>query len=375
MEALAAARGLAPLVASLRDGFDRDRTLPGSLVDAIHAAGLFRLWIPRGHGGAELDPLSFLTVLEELARQDGSVGWCAAIAAGYARLAGALPDHAAREIFGTGRGILTGTLNPTGKATRVAGGFRVNGRWTYGSFIAHADWVLGNCVTDGEPDLRLCLVPRSSVAVFDVWHAGGLRGTGSNDYSMTDVFVPEAHTVALPGFQPMPVAPGALYAVPMTSTFVSCVAVILLGIGRAALDALVEIAAGKTTAGTSVPLREKSAAQVDMARAAASLRSGRAYLFDEMGAMWRDAEAGRAISIEARARVRLAAVHAGQLAIAATDLAYQLAGGAGLFQPGIMERCFRDVHAGGQHLALSPQANLEPIGRVLFGLPPGMARF
>jgi indole-3-acetate monooxygenase len=211
--------------------------------------------------------------------------------------------------------------------------------------------------------------------VFDIWHVGGLRATGSNDFQVTDLFVPESHTIPLIDFQPPPRRPGPLYAVPMTSTFVSCIATVALGIARAAIDALVEIAASKVTAGTSTPLRDKPLAQADMSRAEALLRSGRAYLFDELGSMWANAEAGRIITLEERAHVRLAAVHAAQCAIQATDLMYQLGGGASLFQGGRLERCFRDVHAAGQHLAVSPLSNLEPIGRVLFGLPPGLARF
>lgn len=383
---LAAARGLAPLVEATRDRFDTDRTLPASIVDAMHAAGLFRMWVPRALGGAELDPISFLTVIEELARLDGSVGWCAVIPAGYARLSGSLPEDAARELFaGSGRGILVGTLNPTGKAIAVQGGYRVTGRWGYGSFIGYGEWVLGNCIEEDSPgpkrsqdggrDFRLCLFPRESVEVFDIWHVGGLRATGSNDFQVTDLFVPESHTVPLVDFQPPPLRPGPLYAVPMTSTFVSCVATVTLGIARAAIDALAGIAASKVTAGTSTPLRDKPLAQADIARAEALLRSGRAFLFDELGKMWRNAEAGRDISLQERADVRLAAVHAAQCAIQAVDLMYALAGGASLFQGGRLERCFRDVHAACQHVALSPLANLEPIGRVLFGLPPGLARF
>jgi alkylation response protein AidB-like acyl-CoA dehydrogenase len=161
----------------------------------------------------------------------------------------------------------------------------------------------------------------------------------------------------------------------MTSTFVSCIATVALGVGRAAIDALTGIADSKTTAGSTTALRDKPLAQADAARAEALLRSGRAYLFDELGAMWADAEAGQLISLEQRAGVRLAAVHAAQCAIQAVDLMYQLGGGASLFQGGRLERCFRDVHAAGQHVAVSPLSNLEPIGRVLFGLPPGMARF
>jgi indole-3-acetate monooxygenase len=383
---LAAARGLAPLVDTLRDRFDLDRTLPPVLVDAMHAAGLFRMWVPQDLGGAELDPLSFLTVIEELARLDGSVGWCAVIPAGYARLAGALAEDVAREMFqGSGRGLLVGTMNPTGKAVAAPGGYQVTGRWSYGSFIAYGEWVLGNCITqdasgprraeDGSPELRLCLFPRDAATVFDIWHVGGLRATGSNDFEVSELFVPEAYTIRLQEFQPPPLRPGPLYAVPMTSTFVSCIATVALGIARAAIESLIEIASSKTSAGSATVLRDKALAQADMARAEALLRSGRAFLFDELGAMWNNAVAGRSIPLQERAQVRLAAVHAAQCAIQATDLMYQLGGGASLFQGGRLERCFRDVHAAGQHVAVSPLSNLEPIGRVLFGLPPGMARF
>lgn len=372
---LAAARGLAPLVDTLRDRFDIDRTLPPALVDAIHAAGLFRMWVPRALGGAELDPLSFLTVIEELSRIDGSVGWCAVIPAGYARLSGALAEDTAREIFqGPGRGLLVGTLNPTGKAATAPGGYRVTGRWGYGSFIGYGEWVLGNCFTE-DGGLRLCLFPRDAVEVFDIWYVGGLRATGSNDFQVTDLFVPEEYTIPLVEFQPPPRRPGPLYAVPMTSTFVSCIATVVMGIARGAIEALIEIAATKTTAASPTALRDKPLAQAGIAQAEALLRSGRAYLFDELGAMWADAEAGKPISMQQRADVRLAAVHAAQCAIQAVDLTYQLGGGASLFQGGRLERCFRDAHAAGQHVALSPLSNLEPIGRVLFGLPPGMARF
>jgi len=374
-EALAAARGLAPLVDTLRNRFDLDRTLPDALVDALHAAGVFRMWVPCALGGGELDPLSFLTIIEELSRLDGSLGWCAVIPAGYARLSGALAEDVAREIFqGAGRGILVGTLNPTGKAISAPGGYRVTGRWSYGSFIGHGEWVLGNCIAE-DGSFMLCLFPRDAVEVFDIWHVGGLRATGSNDFQVTDLLVPSEYTIPLVDFQPPPRRPGPLYAVPMTSTFVSCIATVALGIARAAIEALTEIAVTKVTAGTSTALRDKPMAQADLARAEALLRSGRAYLFNELGSMWANAEAGRSISLQERAEVRLAAVHATQCAIQTTDIMYQLGGGASLFQGGRLERCFRDVHAAGQHIAVSPLSNMEPVGRVLFGLPPGMARF
>jgi alkylation response protein AidB-like acyl-CoA dehydrogenase len=382
---LEAARKMEPVVAALRGRFDPERALPDELVSALGEAGFFRMWLPRKLGGMELPPLPFLEAIEELARLDGSVGWCTVIPAGYGRLAGAMTEQAAREIFLTGSGILVGTLNPTGKALAAPGGYRVTGRWGYGSFIGHSDWVLGNCITyddaapradpEGGPAFRLCMFRRADVEVSDMWHVGGLRGTGSNDYAVRDLFVPEEHTVPLPGFMPQPREKGPLYAVPMTSTFVSCIATVALGIARAAIEALAEIAAGKTPTGSKSVLREKPLAQVDMARAEGLVRSGRAYLFNELGALWEDALAGRNASVRGRALVRLAACQATQCAIQAVDLVYALGGGTSLFENNRLERCFRDVHAAGQHIAVAPQSNLEPVGRVLLGLDPGMTRF
>jgi alkylation response protein AidB-like acyl-CoA dehydrogenase len=382
---LDAARKLEPLVRSLSDRFDRDRQLPHSLVAAIGDANLFSMWLPHALGGPELPPVPFLQVIEELSRQDGSVGWCTVIPAGYGRLAGAMSLDAATEIFGSGRGILAGTLNPTGKAVAVPGGYRVTGRWGYGSFIAHSHWVLGNCIVhdhagprrsaDGGPQLRLCIFPRTSTEVFDNWHVGGLRATGSSDFQVTDLLVPEAKAVPLVAFSPPPTQPGPLYAVPMPTTFVACIATVALGIARAAIEALIEIAVAKTPTGSSSMLREKPLAQADLARAEALVRSGRAFLFDEMAARWDDALAGREATMQSRALVRLAAWQATQSAIQAVDLMYACGGGTSLFEANRLERCFRDVHAAGQHVAVATQSNLELTGRVMFGLDPGAARF
>jgi alkylation response protein AidB-like acyl-CoA dehydrogenase len=374
---LDAARALEPQIRSLSARFDRERQLPSALVTAIGDSTLFSMWLPRAIGGAELPPLSFLEVIEELSRQDGSVGWCTVIAAGYGRLAGAMSLDAATEVFGSGRSVLVGTLNPSGKAVAVPGGYRVTGRWSYGSFIDHSQWVLGNCIVQDNTGsaFRLCIFPRNDVEIFDIWHVGGLRATGSNDYQVTDLFVPEARTLPIPGFLPQPTQPGALYRVPMLSTFVSCIAIVLLGVARAAIEALSEIAAAKTPTGSQTVLREAPLAQADLARAEALVRSGRAFLFDALGACWDDALADRPITLDRRALVRLAACQATQSAVQAVDLMYALGGGTALFEGNRLERCFRDVHAGAQHFAVSPQSNLEPIGRVLFGLDPGRARF
>lgn len=382
---LAAARAMAPLVAEHRGNFDRDRNLPSILVDAMHQAGFFRLWLPRALGGVELDPLSFLAVTEELSRQDASLGWCETLAAGTARMAGAMAEASAREIFGGGRGILAGVIAPSGKALAAPGGYRLSGRWTYASGIAHADWVFGNCITEdlsgprsaleGGPELRLCFVPREKVEVLDVWHVGGMRATGSNDFQVRDYFVPEKHTIRLMGLQLPAVAPGPLFAMPVASALNAGLAAVALGCARGALDELAEIAAAKKVLGQSMALRDKPAVQIDAARAEGLLRAGRALLFGEIQTMWRNVVAGRAVTLRDRALVRLAVVQATRLAIEAADIAYELAGGAAMPEGARLERCFRDIHVIGQHNVLSAQTNMETLGQVLLGLQPGMARF
>jgi alkylation response protein AidB-like acyl-CoA dehydrogenase len=271
-------------------------------------------------------------------------------------LAGALDEDVARTIFGTGRGVLVGTLNPAGKAVAAPGGYRVTGRWGYGSFIHYGDWVLGNCASE-DGSLRLCLFPLAEVEVFDVWNVGGLRATGSNDFQVTNLFVPEPHTIPMVDFQPPPRHPGPLYAIPLTSVFTSCIAMVALGIARAAIDALVEISADKRTAGHYVDrTRDKPLAQADLARAEALVGLAKAYVISELGRMWEGTLAGRTSMTRERAAVKLAACHATQCAIQAVDLAYQLAGGAALAQGSRLERCFRDVHGW-------PACNRQPAGQ------------
>jgi alkylation response protein AidB-like acyl-CoA dehydrogenase len=382
---LTAAQRLEPLVTRLRGRLDRERRLPDELVQAIGDAGLFGMWLPRALGGSERPPLVFLNVIEELSRQDGSVGWCTAIAAGHSRFAGALPRHSASEIFRCGRTVLAGTLNAVGKATAVRSGYRVTGRWGYGSVIDHAQWVYGNCVTHdedgsrrtqgGAPELRLCLFPRAAADVIDTWHVSGLRGTGSHDFAVTDLFVPEDNTVLLRDFTPVPTQPGPIYAVPMSPIFSSILAAILLGIARSAIEALVTLAASKTPMGSPTVLRERPLIQADLVRAEALVRAGRAMLFDEVEAMWQDVLAGGTVTLRRRALVRLAACEAGQFAIRAVDLVYAAAGSTSVREANRIERCWRDAHAGAQHFSVSEHSNLEAVGRVLFGLEPGTARF
>jgi indole-3-acetate monooxygenase len=379
---VAAARALTPTIRAQRVEIERDRSLPAPLVREMADAGFFSLWFARSLGGPELTTVDFFHVIEELSRADGAVGWCALVAAGYSRLSGYLDDDVAREIFGDGSTVVAGTINPTGRAVPVPGGFKLTGQWSYGSFIGHSAWTVGSSIIvedgaprrgpDGAPDMRLMLFPTSAVEIIDTWRVGGLRGTGSHDFRVADLFVPEERAIA--AFTAKPVRPGTLFAAPFITVFAMALATAPLGIARAAIEAFVELAEGKTPIGGSAKLRDKASAQADVGKAEALVRSARAFLIDELQGIWDTVAKGEMPSVRQRAVARLAAAQAASASAQAVDLIYNAAGGTALYETSLIERCFRDVHATTQHVGIA-SANFEISGRVLLGLDPGTPRF
>jgi len=382
-----AARELAPKIEAARADIERDRQIPRTLVDAIGDAGLFGLWLPKAFDGPELDLVDYIRVIEELARADGSVAWCTTVAACYSRIAGYLQPDIALPIFGGGRTVVAGTINPTGKAFTVDGGYRVTGRWAYGSGILHSTWTLGNCIvhdregprrgSNGAPELRLVIFPTDAVEVIDTWHVSGLRGTGSHDYRVADLFVRDDHSILC--FDAMPLQPGTLYAVPIITVLSVAIAAVPLGIARAAIDTAVELAQVKTPGlpslhGSSLLLRDRPTFQAAVGRAEALLGSARSFLLATVGDLWDEVSSGVAASMKRRAMVRLACTQAAQSAAQAVDLMYNAGGGTSLYETSRLERCFRDVHACTQHIATSTDS-YELGGRVMLGFDPGRPQF
>jgi alkylation response protein AidB-like acyl-CoA dehydrogenase len=372
------ARSVRPRILACRDALDEGRQIPADLLEALRAAGLFRLQTPREFGGYELDFVSFMEVVEEIARADGSVAWTLAVCnAGI--LCGTLSAAAARTLFGEAPDVLTaGSFNPRGgRAVPVPGGYRVSGRWTFVSGCRHAHWLnLGCIVYDGETArrdaqgavvTRRVLVPTARATILDTWHVGGLRGTGSNDLLLEDVFVPEelAADLAAP-----PVRSGALWSFPPSSSLGLGFVAVGLGIARSAIDTLTELAGAKRPLATPVLLRERPGVPSDVARAETMLRAARMYLHGMVRAVWEDAEAGRETSMEQRALLRAAVVHAAETSARVVDLMYNAGGASSIYEACLLERCFRDVHAVTQQVMLAPQ-QWETAGRVLLGMGPG----
>ncbi len=215
------------------------------------------------------------------------------------------------------------------------------------------------------PVSYFALIPTEKLEIIDTWDVSGLRATGSHDICARDVFVPDGYGYDFGGARPL--QDGPLYSLSIVGFLAVAVASVALGIGRGALDDLRDLATAKTPMGRAKPLAELNLAQAEFATAEASLRAGRAFLIEAIEALWERAERNERASKQQRALARLAATHAAQSAIRATDIAYSLAGGSAIYKKNPFERRFRDIHALSAHFMIGP-SSLEAAGRALFGL-------
>jgi alkylation response protein AidB-like acyl-CoA dehydrogenase len=378
---VAAAQALAPVIEAHRDRSERDRTMPPELVRAIAKAGLFRIWIPKTLGGYEADLETNLRVIEEISRMDGAAGWNVMIAGTGGMFAAFMPETAAREIYGDPFSTVAGALAPKGRAVPVDGGHRLAGQWPLASGCLHASWLAGGSfIFDGDgqsprmgelgiPDLKLFFLPKAECEILDTWYSAGLRGTGSHDFVVRDRLVPEDRAFSLMG---KAYHDGTLYRAGILNVFSPPVAAVSLGIARAALDALEELAGAKVPTFTFAALRERASVQAQVARAEALYRSARAFLFEVAGSVWDTMSAGDQLSEEQEALIRLSCVHTAEACAEAVGIVYTLAGASSIYANSRLERCFRDVHVVTQHIAVSYQW-YERTGQYFLGM--GLGRF
>jgi alkylation response protein AidB-like acyl-CoA dehydrogenase len=374
---LEAARGLVPLIAAAGEEGDRERRLPRRVVDALVEAGLFRMLLSPSMGGGGADLPAFVRVAELVARADGSAGWCLVQGSLSAtQVAPYLAPHVARHIFGDPRTVLSNGTGPSGRAVAVDGGYRLTGEWPFASGCTGATWLKGASLVyrpdgsallgaDGAHEHRTFLFPAEQATIRDVWHVGGLRGTGSNTIAVTDLFVPEERSVCLA--TAALAERDTLAALPYASVAAVGFCAVALGIARGALDAFVELAAAKTPRGTKVLLREDPVVQLEVARAEAQLRAARAFLLEATQDAWETAERDPVLPATQRAVLRLAATSGIHQAARVVDSAYDAAGATAIFETQPFERRFRDVHAVTQQTQARRQ-HLEAVGRVFLGL-------
>jgi indole-3-acetate monooxygenase len=378
LEYLQRARNFSPELAAAAAEIERGRELPESVVAAMVERGFFRMLLPRSVGGAELLPAPYVRVVEEIAKGDASAAWCLNQGAGCSMTAAYLEPEAAREIFGGSRGILAWGPGP-GKAQRVKGGYRVTATWSFASGSHNATW-LGCHVPifdetgaqlfhpDGSPVICTPLFPKSCAKMTDIWHVIGLRGTGSDKYSVTDLFVPETH-VARRDIEDTRREQGLLYHFSSLQLYASGFAGVAMGIARSTLDAFVDLAADKVPFRGKRTLRENDVVQSQVAQAEARLRSARAHLYQSLEEITGEvAQSGR-LTLDQRMTIRLASTFAIHQSLSVVDTAYHAAGSNAIFEENPFERRFRDIHTVSQQLQ-GRQEHFETVGQYLLGLEP-----
>lgn len=354
---------------------EQARTLPPDVVEVLRALGVFRMWVPERLGGPGMSARDGLMVMEALGYFDGSAGWCSMISSTTSLLAEFLPAAAASEIFGSPDLITGGFAMPAGRATLADGGLRVSGRWQWGSGTQHCTWIGGGCLivdADGTPTRRsdglgapYVFVPASDVEFIDTWDVAGLSGTGSCDYQLTDVFVPEGRWVQIG--RDRPEHESAMSRFSFYGLLACGVAAVSVGIGRRAIAELVALAAEKKPQGSARTLRERPQTQAEVAIAEAKLGAAWTYLLDCVDRVWQTTSGGQEPTIEQRRQLRLAATHATQTAADVSSAMYRTGGGAAIFRSSPLQRAWRDASVATQHAMVAPRM-FDTCGRLRLGL-------
>jgi alkylation response protein AidB-like acyl-CoA dehydrogenase len=360
---VAAARLVSPAVLRAREQAEELRQVPPSLAEVISKAGLYQMFLPRSAGGPETSPLVAFHAIEELSKADGSVGWCVMIATDISLFTGWLKPEVAREICGQPASLrAAGSLRPLGRAQRVDGGYRVKGQWNFASGIHNADWLYCPCVlmngdkplltAAGQAAVRAMWLPASAAAIKDTWSVMGLRGTGSQDFLIDDVFVAQDYTCFLGD---RPYENGPLFRPRMLFTFLFTLnAAHALGIARGAMDSFVDMASRDTSTQSTALLRDRPLVQSRVAEAEAILNAARAYVMDTVTRAWEAACRDDADPAQDIAQARLAITHSVHEAARAVNLLFHAAGTNAIYTRNPLERHFRDIHVAEQHNAAFP---------------------
>jgi alkylation response protein AidB-like acyl-CoA dehydrogenase len=323
------------------------------------------------------DVLTTMRVIEEVARADGSTGWCVAMGINTFRQSAQFEPAVRRTLFHSDPiGVSAGSANPRGRAVAVPGGYRVTGHWFFASGCMHSSLLHGACKVfdgdtprlrpNGDQDVRIAyFCPKSQARIIDTWNVSGMRGTGSHDIEAEDVFVPEEHTFSALDRRARVTGPmNRMHGFDLAGCGFCCVG---LGVARAAIDEFVELANTKIPRSASGLLRERNMVQAQVGEAEAQLRSGRALLFDTVEEMWQTVLAREFVTERQRSDLRMAMTHAAQCAARATHLVCVAAGTTSIFTSSPLERYARDAETVTRHNQLQ-YVNYEAVGRTMLGL-------
>jgi alkylation response protein AidB-like acyl-CoA dehydrogenase len=358
LDYIARARELLPQIAKAAAGVEAGRRLDEQIIAALHEAGLFRMMMPRWLGGGEAPPSQFVQVIATIAQADASTAWCLSQMTVCSLSSVYLERDAAKEVFGGPRAALAWGSTPDAKAVRVAGGYRVTGKWEFGSGCHHATWLGGHIPVvepdgtpvpgeDGEPLERTMLFPKAAARIEDVWHVLGLRGTGSDLYTLEDYFIPQEHTIT--SLFRWPDAPRLRLPVPYcfggSSLYASGFGCVALGNARGMLDKFIDLSKRKVPRWGKNPLADNMIVQVAVAECDTKLASAFVHLVQNLRDI--EAEAARqqgGPTMDERMKIRAAGTYALRLATGVVNQLYEMAGTTAIFDGNPFERRFRDAH-------------------------------
>lgn len=352
--------------------YDRLRHLPVEIAQEIRDAGVMRMNMPRIWGGPEMTSMQQVEVIEELSKADASIGWCSFIWSDSGIYSGYLDDAVGREMYPRLDMATSGWVYPAAAAVRVDGGYRVSGRWMFGSGCNHCDWLVAGCVVvegdqpvldeNGVPLWRVLMARPDDYTILDTWYTTGLRGTGSNDYECSDLFVPEERTFSLLDAAKRE---GAIWQRP--DTFLRKMSGVPLGVAADAIAEARRMLEGKADRLTGALYRDTPRVQSAVAEAHALLGAARSYVFSTLETQWRKIEKGEPLTVEERADGWLARTNAFQSGRRVVSILYDAVGGSAIYsKKSPFDRHLRDMQTACQHL-IGQTKGWEGVGSLLLG--------
>ena len=376
---LARAQALVDTARERSDETEKLRRLAPETMQAMREAGIHRILQPARHGGAEEHFSGMVDIVETISIACSAAGWCLTQYCSHNCLLGYWPPEGQDEIWGaTPDAMVAGSLIPScGRAVRVEGGWRVSGRWPFASGVYGADWFIAAAFTEGDDVPKVAqmhAVPRGAFEILDTWHTAGLRGTGSADVAVDDIFVPACRALPIAATKGGGDAPGcavndaALYKLPAFAMFSINQSAVALGVAQATLDDFVARTRGRVTRMSGKSMADYSTAQVKVAEAHTAIETARLLLHHCCDVGMAIAARGETAPMPLKTELRAKATMAGKLAAEAVDLLFHLSGGAGLYDRNPISRAMRDMNCIRGHITQNWDVNASNHGRVLLGL-------
>ena len=378
---IARAKALVPQLRDRSSQTEELRRLPPETERDLHDAGLFRIVQPKRVGGSEFDYIALLDCADVIGLADASVAWTFANLASHHWMLAMFDKRAQDLVWDKDANALIASsfIFPAGRARKVEGGYVLRGRWPFSSGVDASEWnMLASVVSsDDEADgieYRIFLLNRSDYRISDTWNATGLRGTGSNDVEVTDVFVAEPMTLAVADLAggPTPgsvVNPNPLYALPVFSLFPYVLSGVALGNAQACLDDYIGVSRHRVSTYNRAKLGDFQTTQIKIAEASAKIDAARLIMRSTCIEAMADARRGYIPEMAAKTKMRRDGAYSVNLCTEAVSLLFSASGARGLYTTGALQRQFRDAHAINSHLAFNFDAAGTNYGRVALHLP------